>query len=343
MRVVVVGASGNVGTAVLRRLAADATVTSLVAVVRRTPRRPPPAPYDAATWVACDVGAADDAATLATLADAFAGADAVVHLAWAIQPSHDRERLRATNVLGTRRVLAAARRAGVPHVVTMSSVGAYSPSPGDEPRDESWPTDGVRSSDYSVDKAAVERLLDEAEAAGDRAVARLRPALVFQRAAGAEQSRYFLGPAVPTRLLDGDVPVLPWPRGLRLQAVHADDLAYAVREAVVRQARGAFNLAAAGVVRGPDVAALVSRGRLREVPPAAARVALRAAWHARVAPVGPGWLDMGMSAPLLDTGRAERELDWRPARTAVEAVHDAVRGVAAGAGTASPPLRARRT
>jgi UDP-glucose 4-epimerase len=325
MRVVVVGASGNVGTAVLRRLAADDTVTSLVAVARRTPRRPPPAPYDAATWVACDV----------------AGADAVVHLAWAIQPSHDRRRLRATNVVGSRRVLTAAGRAGVPHVVVMSSVGAYAPSPGDEPRDESWHTDGVRSSSYSVDKAAVERLLDEAEATTDLVVARLRPALVFQRAAGAEQSRYFLGPLVPTRLLDGEVPVLPWPRGLRLQAVHADDLADAVREAVVRQVRGAFNLAGPGVVRGPDVAALVSRARLREVPPAAARAALWSAWHARVAPVGPGWLDMGMSAPLLDTGRAERELAWRPARSGVEAVHEAVRGMASGAGTASPPLRGR--
>ena len=38
MRVVVVGASGNVGTAVLRRFAADPTVTSVVAVARRAPR-----------------------------------------------------------------------------------------------------------------------------------------------------------------------------------------------------------------------------------------------------------------------------------------------------------------
>lgn len=342
MRVVVVGASGNVGTAVLRRLAADATVTSLVGVVRRTPRRPPPAPYDAATWVACDIGAPDDDATLTTLVDACAGADAVVHLAWAMQPSHDRDRLRATNVTGAGRVVRAAERAGVPHVVVMSSVGAYAPSPGDEPRDESWPTDGVPSSDYSVDKAAVERLLDRTEETTDLVVARLRPALVFQREAGTEQSRYFLGPLVPTRLLDGRLPVLPWPRGLRVQAVHADDVAEAVREAVVRQVRGAFNLAAPGVVRGPDVAALAARARLREVPPGVARAALWSAWHARVAPVGPGWLDMGMSVPVLDASRAERELGWRATWSAVEAVHDALEGVADGAGTASPPMRPRR-
>jgi len=343
MRVVVVGGSGNVGTAVLRRFAADTTITSVAAVVRRVPQAVPPPPYDVATWVACDVGAHDaDEQVVGALADAFAGADAVVHLAWAIQPSHDRARLRATNVVGTRRVVRAATRAGVPHLVVASSVGAYSPSAGDVPRDESWPTGGVASSSYSVDKAAVEALLDRAQARTSLVVARLRPALVFQRDAGHEIARYFLGPAVPQRMLDGHAPVLPWPRGLRLQAVHADDLADAFREAVVRQVRGPFNIADPGVVRGPDVAALVARARLREVPPGLARAALAVAWHARVAPVGPGWLDMGMSAPLLDTTRAERELGWRPTRTGVEAVHEVVAAIAAGAGTASPPLRSRR-
>jgi len=342
MRVVVVGGSGNVGTAVLRRFAQDDTITSVVAVARRAPRDRPPPPYDVATWVACDIGAHDaDERVVATLADTFAGADAVVHLAWAIQPSHDRARLRATNVVGARRVVRGAARAGVPHLVVVSSVGAYAPSPDDVLRDESWPTAGVRSSSYSVDKASVEALLDRAQARTSLVVARLRPALVFQRDAGHEIARYFLGPLVPGRLLDGHAPVLPWPRGLRLQAVHADDVADAVREAVVRQVRGPFNLAGPGVVRGPDVAALVAGARLREVPPAVARAALSAAWHARLVPVGPGWLDMAMSAPLLDTTRAGRELGWRPVHPGVAAVHAAVRGIAAGAGTASPPLRPR--
>ena len=70
MRVVVVGASGNVGTALLRRLAGDETVTSVVAVARRVPRGTPPPPYDVATWVACDVA---DPAAVDVLTAAFAG------------------------------------------------------------------------------------------------------------------------------------------------------------------------------------------------------------------------------------------------------------------------------
>ncbi|MGY4643195.1 NAD-dependent epimerase/dehydratase family protein [Cellulomonas sp. URHB0016] len=344
MRVVVVGASGNVGTALLRRFAADPTVTSVVGVARRVPHGLPPLPYRIASWVACDLGAGvPDEPVVARLTDVFAGSDAVVHLAWAIQPSHDRRRLFDVNVAGTRRVIAAVVRAGVPHLVAASSVGAYSAAPDDVPRSEAWPTDGVRSSSYSLHKAAQERLLDEAEVTHPGlVVARVRSALVFQRSAGNEIARYFLGPFVPRTLLGGALPVLPWPSGLRLQAVHADDLAEAYREAVVRRVRGAFNVAAPDVLRAGDVAQVLGAGAVRDVPPGVARAAVAVTWRARVLPVGPGWLDMAFAAPVLDTARAERELDWRSRTSGADALREVVEGIAAGDGTASPPLLPRR-
>ncbi|WP_129338044.1 NAD-dependent epimerase/dehydratase family protein [Cellulomonas endophytica] len=344
MRVVVVGASGNVGTALLRRFRRDASVTSVVGVVRRPPRTTPPAPYDVAEWVGVDLAdPGPDERTVERLAAVFRGADAVVHAAWAIQPSHDRGYLRRVNVGGTRRVVEAVARARVRHLVVLSSVGAYSPGPDLTPRTEDWPTRGIRSSSYSVDKAAVEALLDESEERlPGTVVARVRPALVFQRRAGHEQARYFLGPFVPVGLLDGGLPFLPWPSGLRLQAVHADDLAEALREVVVRQARGAFNVAGPGVVTAPEVATIMTRsGEVRDVPATTARLALSAAWHARLAPAGPGWLDMALEVPLMDTGRATRELDLRPVHSGLDALREVVAGMARGAGHASPPLRGR--
>lgn len=343
MRVVVIGASGNAGTALLRRLRDDESVTSVAGVVRRAPQGPAPAPYDRVDWFSVDIGeAGPDGPVVERLRQVLAGADAVVNLAWLIQPSHDRDQLRRVNVDGMRRVVEAVAAADVPHLVVASSVGAYSPSFDDEPRDEDWDTGGVRSSDYSQDKVAVERLLDEAELRhpGLR-IARVRPALVFQHGAGHEIQRYFLGPFVPVGLLDNRLPLLPWPRGMRVQGVHADDLADAYREVIVRQAAGAFNIAAPDLIRGPAAAALLSRGRWREVPHAPVRAALTAAWHARVAPIGPGWFDLAASVPVLDTGRAERELAFRPRWTGRQAMADLLRGIVRGAGTASPPMRPR--
>src|SRR5690349_677391 len=125
MRVVIVGATGNAGTALLRRLSAEPDV-SLVGVARRLPTRT--GVYAKATWHSVDIGAAgaED-----QLGEVFAQADAVVHLAWQIQPSHDQRALYRTNVLGSRAVAKAVLRAGVPALVFASSVGAYSPGPKD--------------------------------------------------------------------------------------------------------------------------------------------------------------------------------------------------------------------
>src|SRR3954470_3039186 len=173
MRVVVTGATGNVGTSVLRSLSLHGDIAEIVGIARRLPQLQIPKTQ----WVAADV-VSDDLVRL------FEGADAVVHLAWAIQPSRDAEKLRAVNVEGSERVFRAVAEAGVRSLVYASSVGAYSPGPKDRAVDESWPTDGVQSSFYSAHKAEVERLLDrfEQDHPQVRSV-RLRPGLIFKRQA----------------------------------------------------------------------------------------------------------------------------------------------------------------
>ena len=49
------GATGNVGTSVVRALAADPAVTEIVAVARRVPQRP----LERATFTAADVAESD--------------------------------------------------------------------------------------------------------------------------------------------------------------------------------------------------------------------------------------------------------------------------------------------
>lgn len=343
MKVVVTGASGNVGTALLRALRDADDVSDVVCIARRIPRSAPPPPYDVARWVSVDIGGLNEERVVHTLAAAMADADAVVHLAWAIQPNHDRRRLRRTNIVGTESVLNAARWARVPHVVVASSVGSYSPSHDDVLHDEQWPTMGIPSCEYSVDKADLERVLDAHERDHPEVtITRLRPALIFQRDAGSEIQRYFIGRWVPGRLLKGKLPVLPWPTGTRIQAVHADDVAQAYVAAIRAAPGGAFNIAGDGVLGGAQIASVLSDGRWREVPTPAVRAAVSAGWNARLLPVSPGWVDMAATVPLMSTQRARQELGWVPAHTGLDAVADVVDGIAAGAGTASAPLRPRR-
>ncbi len=184
----------------------------------------------------------------------------MVHLAWGFQPTHREDYLAELGVGGTRRVIGAAVSAGVPHLVHMSSVGAYSPKQDDTPVDESWPTRGVTSSMYSRHKAAAERLLDDLEAEGSGpVVTRLRPGIVGQESAGSALLRYGLPSLVPRGLLF-HVPVLPLDRRLAIPMVHADDLAEATVLALESLAPGPFNVAATPAITAEDIALVLALG-----------------------------------------------------------------------------------
>src|ERR671925_400197 len=305
MRVVVVGASGNVGTSLLRSLA--------------------------------DEPAVDSVST--ELEPLFRGADAVVHLAWLIQPSRDQDLIRAVNVDGSGRVFRAAAAAGVGSLVYASSVGAYSKGPKDRRVDESWPTTGIPTSFYSRHKAEVERVLDrfERENTGIRVV-RLRPALVFKREAASEIRRLFAGPLLPGFLLRRDlVPVLPAPARLAFQAVHSYDAGDAYRLAVVGDARGAFNIAAEPVLDPAELGRLLD-ARPVSLPPQVLRAGAALTYRLRLQPSEVGWVDMGLGVPLMDTTRAREELRWEPRYSATDALRDLFAGMRESAGLDTPPL-----
>jgi nucleoside-diphosphate-sugar epimerase len=211
------------------------------------------------------------------------------------------------------------------------------------PRDETWPTRGIRTSHYSVDKAAQERVLDEFAAVhADLVIARLRTALVFQSEAGAQVGRYFLGPLLPRRLFaPAALPFLPLPAGLRLQVVHADDAAQAYLSVLLRRAGGAFNVAARDVLWPADLARLLDHGRVVTMPPSLVRPAHALAWRVHAIAADPGWLEMGMGVPLMDSARVRAELGWAETRSAAETLTEMLRGIVRRRGAASPSLRPR--
>lgn len=328
MRVVVTGATGNVGTSLLDALGSDEAVTSILGIARRLP---------AATFAKTEFAAADVARD--DLAPLLRGADCVVHLAWLIQPSHDEATLQRTNVEGSQRTFDAVAAAGVPALVVASSVGAYSPRTDARRVDESWPTGGIPASWYSRHKAEVERRLDRLEIdRPDIRVARLRPAITTKRDAASGQRRLFAGPLLPTALLrPGWIPFVPDVPGLTLQLAHSDDVGDAYRRAVVSDARGAFNIAGEPLL-DPAAIARVLETRTLRMPVGVLRGAVHAMWLAHLQPTSPDWIDLALGAPVLDTVRARTELGWAPTRGAAETLSEVVAGMREGAGRATPGL-----
>ncbi|MGI5169015.1 NAD-dependent epimerase/dehydratase family protein [Spirillospora sp. CA-253888] len=332
MRVVVVGATGNVGTSTVQALAADPQITSILGLARRRTDLE----IDKTEWARADV-TRDDLAAL------FRGADAVVHLAWLFQPTRTPSVTWRNNVLGSARVFRAVADAGVPALVYSSSVGAYSPSVKDRRRDESWPTHGWPEAAYSREKAYVERLLDglEAEHPELRAV-RLRPGFIFKREASTAQRRLFAGPFLPGSLVrPGLIPVVPDVPGLAFQALHSSDAGNAFRLAVTGEARGPFNIAAEPVIDTAELAGLLEARRV-PVPAAGARAALAAAWRLGLVPASPYLFDLVLRAPIMSTARARGELGWMPEYSGPAAVREFLEGLRRGDGMGTPPL-ARET
>jgi dihydroflavonol-4-reductase len=121
----VTGASGFVGANVVRALLAEGwTVRALVR-------------GDALSLEGLPIERVAGDLFAPSLADAMTGCDALFHLAACYSLWHrDREEVARTNVVGTRNVFAAARRAGVPRAVHTSSVAAIGVRSDGTPADE---------------------------------------------------------------------------------------------------------------------------------------------------------------------------------------------------------------
>jgi nucleoside-diphosphate-sugar epimerase len=119
--------------------------------------------------------------------------------------------------------------------------------------------------------------------------------------------------------------------------VHADDVADAYRRAIVGDARGAFNVAADPVLDGDELGRLLG-ARPVPVPAAALRWGAAAAFQLRLTPTPPGWVDMALAIPLMDSARARDVLGWQPRRDAGSTLLELLDGIRRSAGAPTPTL-----
>ncbi|MFJ8627673.1 NAD-dependent epimerase/dehydratase family protein [Kitasatospora sp. NPDC093550] len=116
MRITLLGATGFVGSAVLRELTGSGA--RVRAVARQVPARTADGPVE---WVRADLA---DPGSLHGLCD-----DSEVLLQFASYIGPDEERCHAVNVRGTHAAVAEARRAGTPRIVLLSTAAVYGAGP----------------------------------------------------------------------------------------------------------------------------------------------------------------------------------------------------------------------
>lgn len=208
MRHLVTGATGLVGSRVLERLLARGDQVRALVFEREA--------VEGLRRRGVDVRSGDLAAS-ADLAAATDGVDTVIHCAGVVKAAARREDLWSVNVEGTKRLLAAATRAGTSRFVYVSSVGVYGHA--HPPIAEDAPKHPVGA--YAESKWAAEEALWRCHAESGLPAVALRPCPIY--GPGDQRITQAL-----SRL--GRLRVAPLPRAGRrlLDLVYVSDVADAV-------------------------------------------------------------------------------------------------------------------
>ena len=230
MRIFVTGASGFIGGAIARHLAAQADHEVLA--MSRSDRSDLAVKELGAQPVRCDLGSVG--------AGDLAGCEAVVHCAAHVEPWGTREEVTEINVGGTRRLLAAAREAGVGRFVHMSTEAVLWRGQHLRDVDETCPYPESTPYLYAETKAEAERRVVAANRQGLETIV-LRP-------------RFVWGPGdqtiVPEARKMVDQGVFAWIDGgrARTSTTHVANLVHATELALTRGAPGGIYFVTDGEV-----------------------------------------------------------------------------------------------
>ena len=325
LTVAVTGPTGDIGRSLLRALERSRQVGRVVAMARR--------PFDpAAAGLRKTEYRQADVLDRTAVEELFSGADVVVHLAFLIVGGLDETR--QVNIQGSRNVFEAAIAAGVKRLVYASSVAAYGFHADNPPLlTEDLPPRGTERHYYSAQKAELEAILHDVVQGTGTDPYVFRPCIVAGQDAQAllENIPYVqLSERLPSGVLralealPALKPVLP-DTGVEFQLVHHDDVASALRAAVLgRGEPGVYNLAGAGTLTMADLADALGWYSL-PLPEIALDAAAELVARFPFAPAEAQWIESMRRPVLMDTVKARRQLGWRPRHDSRETLTEMVR------------------
>jgi UDP-glucose 4-epimerase len=324
LTVAITGPTGEIGQAVVAALERSPGVKRILGMARR-PFDPRSKGWKKVTYVRGDV------LHRRQVDDLVDTADVVVHLAFMIMGGAKESQ--RVNLRGSRNVFRATVEAGVERLVYASSVAAYGFHRNNpQPLTEDVPARGTAAHYYSAQKAEVEQLLMDMLHPTHTSAYVFRPCIVAGPEAPllidslpySQISERLPGPV--RSLLDGVPilkPVLPDP-GIPFQLVHHDDVATAIRAAVLgRGAPGVYNLAGPGEM---TVKALADALGWYSIPVPELAVDAVAEMIGRIGflPSQAQWIAAFREPVIMSTAKARRELRWRPAHDAAQTLSETI-------------------
>lgn len=322
MKYVITGGSGYLGSGLIQRLGAREETERIV----NLDVRPPRAPQAKTEFVRSDVR---DRAGIRSLLERERP-DALLHLAFVLDPIHDEARMYDIDVNGAHSILWAAAETGVEHVLVTSSATAYGAFPDNpKPIAEDWPVRGHPKFPYARHKAEADRLCQLwAAEHPDRTMTIVRPSIVF-------------GPSVNNFIVRAyERPFTIGIEGMdeEFQLVHEDDVPPAIIGLLDARAGGAFNIAGDGLMHWREAAELAGL-RMRDVKERTARRILTVAWGLHAIEAPPGFIDFVRYPWVVSNEKLKTETGWEPQFDTRETFEQTMRarGRWQGAATATTP------
>jgi UDP-glucose 4-epimerase len=295
-RVAITGASGYIGSRLVRRLESEDSVEYILAIDVVQPSTP----FGTKTvFVRHDV--------TQPFPDLLAkhGIDTVVHTAYLLRPSHDRNFARRVNVEGTRHLLDACEAAGSRKLIYPSSTSVYGAYPDNPPLlTEDMPVRPVKDFQYSEDKVAAETLINRYAAQHPDFVATiLRSPPIMGTNADNFIARAFSKPFL-VKVGNADPP---------MQFIHEDDFLGVLVDAITNDmprtyAAGTYNVAGNCTISWTEMCTMLGR-RVITIPPTLLYPLTDLAWQLRLNRDSPACGLHFIRYPwVADTDKIKREL-----------------------------------
>jgi UDP-glucose 4-epimerase len=302
MRIAITGAAGYLGHALVRHLENNNDCEYMLGISRRGWNH---------TFSKLEYHSMDVRSTGLSTLFAESAIDAVIHLAFVVNPLHNEQEMHSINREGTQNVLAAAAKAQVKKIITTSSTMVYGAWPDNPPQlPENAPQRGHPTYYYNKDKIAIEHLCQKFQKQHpDIMMTILRPCLVLGPTVDQFYSRILNWPLLP--LVGGCDPPI--------QFVHEDDVARAYEHFLFHDASGSFNIVGTGTLNWREIVEEAGK-RVVSVPSFLLYPLVNLFWRLHLIEIPPQVMDF-IRYPWVASGEKAKMAGFIPEYSTQETLH----------------------